>query len=391
MSKERNLRKRFEKDFYELEELQKGRRTCSSSSDSDDDRNRNSSSPSDTDDDAGKRCNKHNKRKTRRAKTVSRKAGESSKVNHDQGSAGAISKRQPIPAQDNKMGLAKSKQANKEKRKKQTSQTIYWNEDTNEEVTGRHNESNYHLNSTIDYLQQHGHFNHQNQGTDHESDPSPRPRGHWSPDNSNSTDGNMHENINRGVSTGYCFTFQRTGACTQKSCKFMHVHIQVGHIQGFQSYQYNRPNKSANKQLDYLGNESSEPSFGHNYRHDSRHSSYRSNARRNFSYQTGKFVRNQICYKFRDTGFCHYGNNCKYQHSPAVVSQYSNHSVSGQHTREADQLSFFGEIRRLVNSVQNMVETHRVVYPMFHTGLQQSIPQASQGHQIFPVVNQQPL
>ena len=49
LRKERNLRK----DFYESEELQKGRRTCSSSSDSDDDRNRNSSSPSDTDN-AGK-------------------------------------------------------------------------------------------------------------------------------------------------------------------------------------------------------------------------------------------------------------------------------------------------------------------------------------------------
>ena len=222
LSKERNLRKRFEKNFYELEELQKGRRTCSSSSDSDsdDDRNRNSSSPSDTDD-VGKR---YNKRKTRRTKikTVSRKSGESSKVNHDQGSAGAISKRQPIPPQGNKIGPAKSKQANKENRKKQTSQTIDWNEDTNEEVTGRHNESNYHLNSAIDYLQQRGHFDHENQGNEHESDP--RPRRHWSPDNSNSTDGNVHENINRGVSTGYCFTFQRTGACTQKSCKFMHVH-----------------------------------------------------------------------------------------------------------------------------------------------------------------------
>ena len=104
-----------------------------------------------------------------------------------------------------------------------------------------------------------------------------------------------------------------------------------------------------------------------------------------------EFVRNQICYKFRDKGFCHYGNNCKYQHSPVVVSQFSDHSISGQHTREADQLSFLGEIRRLVNSVQNMVETHRVVYRMFHTGLQQSVAQTSQGHQIFPVVNQQPL
>ena len=175
LSKERNLRKRFQKDFYESEEFQKGRRTCSSSSDSDDDRNRNSISPSDTDD-VGKRYNKHNKRKMRRAKTktVSRKSGESLKVNYDQGSAGAISKRQPIPAKGNKMGPAKSKQANGEKRRKQTSQTIDWNEDTNEEVAGRHNESNYHLNLAIDYLQQHGHFDHQNQGNEHESDPRPR-------------------------------------------------------------------------------------------------------------------------------------------------------------------------------------------------------------------------
>ena len=190
--KERNLRKTFKKDFYELEGLQKGRRTCSSTSDSDDDRNRNSSSPSNTDD-AGKR---YNKCKTRRAKTVSQKARESSKVNHDQGSAGPISKRQPIPAQGNKMGPGKSKQANNEKCKKQMSQMIDWNEDTNKEVTGRHNKSNYHLNSAIDYLQQHGHFDHQNQGNDHDSDPSPRC--HWSPDNSNSTNGNMHENIKRG-------------------------------------------------------------------------------------------------------------------------------------------------------------------------------------------------
>ena len=161
------------------------------------------------------------------------------------------------------------------------------------------------------------------------------------------------------------------------------MYIQVGHIQVFSLI---RP---TNKQSNYLGNGTR---VGHiNYRHDSCHSSYRSNARRSYSYQTGKFVRNQICYELRNTGFCHNGNNCKYQHSPAVVSQYSNHSVSGQHTREADQLSFLGEIRRLVNSVQNMVETHRVVYPKFHTGLQQSTPQTSQGHQIFPVVNQQPL
>ena len=31
---------------------------------------------------------------------------------------------------------------------------------------------------------------------------------------------------------------------------------------------------STNKQSNYLGNESSEPRFGHNHRHDSRHSSY---------------------------------------------------------------------------------------------------------------------
>ena len=233
-------------------------------------------------------------------------------MNYNQGSAGTISKRQPIPAQGNKMGLAKSKQANK---KKQTSQTIDWNEDTNEDVTGRHNESNYHMKSAIDYLQQHGHFEHQNQGKNHESDPSPRRR--WSPHHRNSTDGNMHENNNRGVCTGHCFTFQRTGECTQKSCKFMHVHPSRPYP-SFQSNQYNRPNKSTNKQSNYLGNESLEPRFGHNYRHDSRHSSYRSNAKRNYSYQTGKFVRNQICYKFRDTRFCHYGNNCIHQHSPAV-------------------------------------------------------------------------
>ena len=59
------------------------------------------------------------------------------------------------------MGLAKSKKANK-REQKQTSQTIDWNEDTNEEITGRHNESNYHLKSAIDYLQQHGYFEHQN-------------------------------------------------------------------------------------------------------------------------------------------------------------------------------------------------------------------------------------
>ena len=79
------------------------------------------------------------------------------------------------------------------------------------------------------------HFDHENQGNEHESDP--RPRSHWSPDNSNSTDGNVHENINRGVSTG--FTFQRTGACTQKSCKFMHVHPNRPYP-SFQSYQYNQ-------------------------------------------------------------------------------------------------------------------------------------------------------
>ena len=75
---------------------------------------------------------------------------------------------------------------------------------------------------TIDYLQQHGHFQHQNQGNKYESEPSPRP--YWSPDHRNSTDGNMHENIKHGVSTGYCFKFQMTSARTQKSCKFMHVH-----------------------------------------------------------------------------------------------------------------------------------------------------------------------
>ena len=65
-------------------------------------------------------------------------------MNLDQRSAGGISKRQPIPGnvQGNKMGLAKSKQANKQK---QMPQTIDWNEDTNKEVTGRHSESNYHL------------------------------------------------------------------------------------------------------------------------------------------------------------------------------------------------------------------------------------------------------
>ena len=64
----------------------------------------------------------------------------------------------------------------------------------------------------------------------------------------------MHENINRGVSTGYCFTFQRTGACTEKSCKFIHVHPSRSYP-SFQSNQYNRPNKSTNKQSNYLGNE----------------------------------------------------------------------------------------------------------------------------------------
>ena len=73
LSKERNLRKRFEKDFHDLEELQKERRMCFSSSDSDDDRNKNSSSPSDTDD-AGKRYNKDNKRKNEKSRNSQSKS-----------------------------------------------------------------------------------------------------------------------------------------------------------------------------------------------------------------------------------------------------------------------------------------------------------------------------
>ena len=63
-----------------------------------------------------------------------------------------------------------------------------------------------------------------------------------------------------------------------------------------------------------------------------------------------------ICFKFRDAGYCNFGQKCRFKH----VSRFN--TSQGRHFSTVNQSnSFLEEMRWLVTSVKSLVEFHRAV------------------------------
>ena len=131
---------------------------------------------------------------------------------------------------------------------------------------------------------------------------------------------------------GYCYQFQKTGACTKVNCKFMHVNSNL-------SYQ-NRSHVT-----DHLSKPKPKRQWKPRHAQNSR-------------------VRKGVCFNFMNNKFCKYGDNCKFLHSNVSITRPSNNPFNDmypnngfkQHSNLDQEQHFIGEIWELMDSVKAIVE-----------------------------------
>ena len=83
----------------------------------------------------------------------------------------------------------------------------------------------------------------------------------------------------------------------------------------------------------------------------------------------------KVCFNFRNTGKCKYGNSCKFSHN--ISQSYRNNDVNST-SKSFDANPFLEEIKNLVGTVKSMVENQFHMIALF---MNQAFPQC------MPVVN----
>ena len=168
---------------------------------------------------------------------------------------------------------------------------------------------------------------------------------------------------------GYCYQFQKTGACTKVNCKCMHVNSNLSY-----------PNRS------HVTDHLSKPKPNRQWK--PRHA------------QSSR-VKKGVCFNFMNNKFCKYGDNCKFLHSNVSITRPSNNPFNDiypnngfkQHSNlDQEQHSFLGEIRELMDSVKAMVELQRkCTPPMAYTSCpsQQGALYVNQALPMVPLITQQ--
>ena len=161
----------------------------------------------------------------------------------------------------------------------------------------------------------------------------------------------------------YCHEFQRTGACAKIGCRFMHIDPQKA---------YRSPithNKKSNNKSEHRPKQNDRNKSPHK----DRELSYSDNTK---SKRTFK----KSCFKFNNYGYCKFGDKCRYIH----FEQSHNNQQHNQQIR-----SFLTEMRALVGSVKDMIESQKHVgLPVAFTGFpsqaQQPYQHVGHGHMAFP-------
>ena len=135
----------------------------------------------------------------------------------------------------------------------------------------------------------------------------------------------------------YCHEFQRTGACAKTGCRFMHIDPQKAYPSPI-THNKKSNNKSVHRPKQNGRNKSP---------HKDRELSYSDNTK---SKRTFK----KPCFKFNNYGYCKFGDKCRYIH----FEQSHNNQ---QHDQQMH--TFLAEMRALVGSVKDMIESQKHVGP----------------------------
>ena len=203
---------------------------------------------------------------------------------------------------------------------------------------------------------------------------------------------------------GYCFDFQRTGACSRKNCKFMHINSRSSYPDYSQrAVDTQRTEQSKSKQRDLKSCDIGNRKFSGNRSR---------NGPRTLRKSSGSYS-NNICFNYQNHGRCHFGKRCRFLHiendhfnsKPRYgENRYANFNKQNNFNSQCNfngvdntnvQNDFLGEMRELLNSLKTMVEGQKqsgqgMVFPSQQPQGQQPphlLPYVSPGTQFFQTVD----
>ena len=104
----------------------------------------------------------------------------------------------------------------------------------------------------------------------------------------------------------YCFDFQRTGACSRKNCKFMHINLRSSHPDYSQrAADTQRTEQSKSKQRDLKSSDIGQRKLSGN----------RSRNEPRTLRKSPRSYSNNICINYQNHGRCHFGKRCRFLHN----------------------------------------------------------------------------
>ena len=112
----------------------------------------------------------------------------------------------------------------------------------------------------------------------------------------------------------HCYEFQNTGSCTKRNCKFLHIDIYTSYPKYGRDLNEHHKEKGRNRRSMKVSN-SARPRSSHSIKTSRPNICYnfRDNGYCSFGSRC-KFNHISICYSYRDKGYCKYGEKCKFSH-----------------------------------------------------------------------------
>ena len=214
------------------------------------------------------------------------------------------------------------------------------------------------------------------------------------------------QGMDLGISCGVCYKFQRSGECTRRDCRYKHIYPEASYpnysfknspdgVEGYQGRkndvcnEFERTGACTRSNCKYMHCSYSfrkERSFSH-HRQIPGKTACNLRPTSNRRERTGQ-RRSNICYKYRDVGYCPFGSRCKFDHiDQSSFNQYSLHNES------KSEHYFLDEMKSMLNIMKRIVEIQQqpiqvpIVPSINGNQHQQFMP--NQGQQVWPVIMQQ--
>ena len=115
----------------------------------------------------------------------------------------------------------------------------------------------------------------------------------------------------------HCYELQNTGSCTKRNCKFLHIDLYTSYPKYGRDLNEHHKEKGRNRRSmkvsnlarprsshSIIGKKTSRPNICYNFR---------DNGYCSFGFRW-KFNYISICYSYRDKRYCKYGEKCKFSH-----------------------------------------------------------------------------